>query len=337
MSRKHQLLCGSFGTSFEAKRWLSLDPCGWFGVTLSWAVHIYALLVLPLCVITKGSFLSYLVYAVLYCPSAFLAMSSLFKASTTDPGAVPLGARPLVTVRPATSASLGGGGGTTSAPSSSGGGDTNIDSGPRAATIRRCHKCGDNYKPARAHHDSITNRCIVKFDHFCPWVNNAVGALNHKFFCLFLLYTGITCLLSLLLLLLRVVQCGVAQPPIESQNQMSNSGGGGNGNSALHSLPEGSGGGGGHHHLRLLVGASARGGGGQPHYADPTCETFYQSHLVVGLFVASLLFLIFTVSMGVEQLDAVHTGKGKIARMKMSVGATGTEFARVSEEFNESK
>jgi hypothetical protein len=49
-----------------------------------------------------------------------------------------------------------------------------------------------------------------------------------------------------------------------------------------------------------------------------------------------LLFLIFTVSMGCEQLEAIDTGRGKIARMKMSVGATGTEFARVSEEFNES-
>jgi len=29
--------------------------------------------------------------------------------------------------------------------------------------IRRCRKCNDNYKPPRAHHDSVTGRCIVKW------------------------------------------------------------------------------------------------------------------------------------------------------------------------------
>ena len=32
--------------------------------------------------------------------------------------------------------------------------------------IRRCRKCNDNFKPPRAHHDSVTGRCIVKMDHF---------------------------------------------------------------------------------------------------------------------------------------------------------------------------
>jgi palmitoyltransferase len=52
---------------------------------------------------------------------------------------------------------------------------------------RQCHKCG-NFKPPRAHHCSICNRCVVKMDHHCPWVNNCVGLANHKFFLLFLLY-----------------------------------------------------------------------------------------------------------------------------------------------------
>jgi hypothetical protein len=39
--------------------------------------------------------------------------------------------------------------------------------------------------------------------------------------------------------------------------------------------------------------------------------------------------------MGCEQRDAIRTGQGKIARMKMRVGTSGTEFSRVTEEFNE--
>lgn len=47
-------------------------------------------------------------------------------------------------------------------------GKNNTSSSPskRRRGIRRCRKCNDNYKPPRAHHDSVTGRCIVKFDHF---------------------------------------------------------------------------------------------------------------------------------------------------------------------------
>jgi palmitoyltransferase len=37
-------------------------------------------------------------------------------------------------------------------------------------------------------------------DHYCPWINNAVGIGNHKFFVLFLLYTALCCIQVLLLL-----------------------------------------------------------------------------------------------------------------------------------------
>ena len=74
-----------------------------------------------------------------------------------------MGARPFVTVKRASSATLGG------STHSKGGANNN-----RVRALRRCHKCNDNFKPGRAHHDSVTGRCIVKFDHFCPWVGNAV-------------------------------------------------------------------------------------------------------------------------------------------------------------------
>jgi hypothetical protein len=74
-------------------------------------------------------------------------------------------------------------------------------------TIHRCRKCNDNYKPSRAHHDSVTGRCIVKMDHFCPWVGNAIGALNHKFFLLFIFYTFISCSTAIPIVIIRILPC----------------------------------------------------------------------------------------------------------------------------------
>ncbi|KAI9174053.1 hypothetical protein LWI28_011203 [Acer negundo] len=54
--------------------------------------------------------------------------------------------------------------------------------------IRFCQKC-NRFKPPRCHHCSVCGRCILKMDHHCVWVVNCVGALNYKYFLLFLFYT----------------------------------------------------------------------------------------------------------------------------------------------------
>ena len=147
---------------------LSLDPCGLLCLSLSYGLHLFALVASGLVLIPRHA-LAQSLYGALYVPLSVLALWSLTMAATTDPGSVPMGARPL----PSNLAAGEGEGVAVERDVARGG-------LRRRRGVRRCGKCDDNYKPGRAHHDSVTGRCIVKMDHFCPWVGNAVGIMNHK-------------------------------------------------------------------------------------------------------------------------------------------------------------
>tara|TARA_B110001452_G_scaffold8088_2_gene7120 strand:+ start:2294 stop:3181 length:888 start_codon:yes stop_codon:yes gene_type:complete len=56
-------------------------------------------------------------------------------------------------------------------------------------SVRICRKSRPPmYKPDRAHYCRVMQRCVLKMDHFCPWLNNCIGFYNHKFFVLFVCY-----------------------------------------------------------------------------------------------------------------------------------------------------
>lgn len=69
----------------------------------------------------------------------------------------------------------------------------------KGGDLRYCQKCA-HYKPPRAHHCRVCKRCVLRMDHHCIWMNNCVGHANYKMFFVFVMYTLVACIYSLVLL-----------------------------------------------------------------------------------------------------------------------------------------
>ncbi|XP_058877647.1 palmitoyltransferase ZDHHC7 [Acipenser ruthenus] len=67
-----------------------------------------------------------------------------------------------------------------------------------------CNRC-ETYRPPRAHHCRVCQRCVRRMDHHCPWINNCVGELNQKYFIQFLFYTGLSSLYCIALVVVTWV------------------------------------------------------------------------------------------------------------------------------------
>lgn len=48
-----------------------------------------------------------------------------------------------------------------------------------------CPDC-EVLRTPRSKHCAICNRCVERFDHHCPWINNCVGVHNHNTFLVFI-------------------------------------------------------------------------------------------------------------------------------------------------------
>jgi len=49
-----------------------------------------------------------------------------------------------------------------------------------------CPEC-EVLRTPRSKHCAICNRCVERFDHHCPWINNCVGVNNHNSFLVFIM------------------------------------------------------------------------------------------------------------------------------------------------------
>ncbi|KAL7121145.1 hypothetical protein ACP275_02G165100 [Erythranthe tilingii] len=130
------------------------------------------------------SLIAFVVLILFHCLLVLL-LWSYFSVVFTDPGGVPPNWRPAVDEETGDSDPL-----------------TASEFPPESENgrIRFCRKC-NQLKPPRCHHCSVCGRCILKMDHHCVWVVNCVGALNYKYFLLFLFYTFLeTTLVTLSLL-----------------------------------------------------------------------------------------------------------------------------------------
>ncbi|KAL7435857.1 hypothetical protein ACHAXM_004915 [Skeletonema potamos] len=105
--------------------------------------------------------------------TSLLALYSLWKCATTDPGILPPISSPIRPVPPPDSIPMGG---------------TIPLGGPLG--YRYCTTC-NIHRPPRSKHCNSCNCCVSKFDHHCPWVGNCIGERNHRMFFIFLVSVSV--------------------------------------------------------------------------------------------------------------------------------------------------
>ena len=70
---------------------------------------------------------------------------------------------------------------------------------------RYCRKC-KGIRPPRTHHCSISGKCVLRMDHYCPWVGNCVGMYNHKHFIMFLVHAVMGNITAFSIITINVMQ-----------------------------------------------------------------------------------------------------------------------------------
>jgi hypothetical protein len=60
-------------------------------------------------------------------------------------------------------------------------------------------------RPARSKYCRVSERCVSRFDHYCPWIGNAVGERNHRDFVVFLCLETLAMAVSFLTALCRLL------------------------------------------------------------------------------------------------------------------------------------
>ena len=77
--------------------------------------------------------------------------------------------------------------------------------------VMLCADC-EVVRTDRSRHCSICNKCVERFDHHCPWINNCVGVSNHGAFMSFLI-SMVALLCTTLISLILNFQCWTFNDP----------------------------------------------------------------------------------------------------------------------------
>ncbi|XKL66173.1 hypothetical protein PGB90_009593 [Kerria lacca] len=161
--------------------WFVKDICGIICACLTWLLMLYAEFVVLFVILLPNSRLFYrCLNTIVFQTFTIFALISHLRTMFTDPGAVPKGNACIDTFTP--------------------------DGLRNGQLVFKCPKCC-SFKPERAHHCSVCQRCIRKMDHHCPWVNNCVGENNQKYFILFTFYITIISSHALFLSVNQFITC----------------------------------------------------------------------------------------------------------------------------------
>ncbi|KAK8741323.1 hypothetical protein OTU49_002615, partial [Cherax quadricarinatus] len=143
------------------------DPCGITCLILTYAAIFYADYVVINWIVLQTMFNSLwgVLHVLLFNILVFLTLMAHVRAVFSDPGIVPL-------------------------PQSRLDFSDMHSGGEKSDDWTVCARC-EMYRPPRAHHCRICQRCIRRMDHHCPWINNCVGEWNQKYFLQFLMFVGL--------------------------------------------------------------------------------------------------------------------------------------------------